>query len=294
MKRILLLGKSGQLGWELNRTLLTLGELVCYDYPEVDFTRTQDLYDCVVSAKPDLIINAVAYTAVDRAESEMETCRLVNEVAPGMLAEAARQLRAGLIHYSTDYVFDGKKGSPYLESDAVNPLNVYGQTKLGGEKAVQAVGGACLVFRTSWVYSMRKGGFVTKLLQWAREQETLNLVSDQIGNPTWARMLAEISTQLIAQGSDDVYSYLQEKAGLYHLGGSGYTSRYEWGLEILRNDPEPSLQRVKHINPVNSDHFPTPAQRPTFTAMDCQRFVDTFSLQLPHWKTALQLGMQTD
>src|SRR5690554_3593738 len=178
--RILLLGKNGQLGWELVRTLAPLGEVITVDYPEIDLSRPETVLKPIRTIRPQLIVNATAYTAVDRAESEPEKAYAVNAESPGLMAEEARSLRAGLIHYSTDYVFDGTKGSPYNEKDTPNPLSVYGSSKLAGERAIEQTGGAYLIFRTSWVYSLRRDSFVTKVLQWARQNRSLKLVKDQI------------------------------------------------------------------------------------------------------------------
>ncbi len=207
---------------------------------------------------------------------------------PAVLANLARKINAVLIHYSTDYVFDGTKGSPYLESDPPNPLSVYGRTKLEGEQRVQAVGGSYLIFRTSWVYSLRgQAGFISKVLQWSRQHETLHLVTDQVSNPTWARMLAEVTAQIAGRGQDHV----SERAGLYHLAGSGFASRFEWAKMILELDPHRHEQITKEILPARTADFPTPAERPLFSALDCSKFESTFDMKLPDWQTALRLAM---
>ena len=294
MLRILLIGRSGQLGWELQRCLAPLGEVVTFDYPEIDLAKPASLPALVRGVNPQVIVNAAAYTNVDKAESEAELARQINAISPGVLAEEARRLGAAFIHYSTDYVFDGCKGAPYTESDALHPLNVYGQTKLEGEQAVQAAGGAYLILRTSWVYSLRQGGFVTKVLQWAREQETLRIVDDQISSPTWARMLAEATALIIAQGQNDPVGYLTEKAGLYHLAGSGACSRYEWAQAILELDPKKSEQKVRQLLPAKSSEFPTPAERPLVSVLECGKFEQVFGLRLPEWRGALKLAINRD
>jgi dTDP-4-dehydrorhamnose reductase len=290
--RILLFGSIGQLGWELNRSLCTLGALNVYDYPEVDFTHPEQLKKFVSDTHPDLIVNAVAYTNVDRAESEPESARLINGSAVGALAEEARKAGAFLIHYSTDYVFDGQKGTLYEECDTPAPLNVYGQSKLLGEQAIQQVGGAYLILRTSWVYSLRQGGFVNKVLQWAHSQPVLRLVTDQVGNPTWARCLAEITSQLVARAGQPPFDWLAERSGLYHLAGSGSASRYEWAKAILEFDPRPLEQTVTNVLPALTAEFPTPADRPLLSALNCSSFIQTFQVELPPWQKALQLAMQ--
>ncbi len=292
MIRLLLFGKIGQLGWELRRTLAPLGEVICLDYPEVDFTHPETLPGIVEQAAPQVIINAVAYTAVDQAESQVDMARLINATATGVLAEQALKHKAALIHYSTDYVFDGRKGEAYQEADHPNPLNVYGQTKLEGEQAIQQVGGAYAILRTSWVYSTRQGGFVTKVLQWARQQAVLRMVTDQVSKPTWARLLAEVNAQLVAMAGDDPYGWLAQRAGLYHLAGGGVASRYDWAQAILANDPRPAEQTVQALQPALTNEFPTPAERPLYSVLDCSRFTRTFGLALPDWRVTLSLAME--
>ena len=302
MHLLLLLGKRGQLGWELRRCLAPLGKLIAVDYPEIDLTNPEAVQKMVQEMRPHVIINATAFTAVDRAESDPEIAMRVNAAAPGILAEQAKALNAAFIHYSTDYVFDGQKGSPYQETDQPNPLNVYGQSKLAGEQAVAQSDGAYLVLRTSWVYSLRRDSFVLKVLQWARQQPIIKVVTDQIGNPTWARMLAEATAQVLAGASrtcsgaaqDSIYSFLQERRGVYHLAGDGYASRLAWAQAILRCDPHAEEQITHQLLPALTQDFPTPARRPLFSALDCRRFGDTFGIRLPPWEEALQLAMDTD
>ena len=291
MLRILLIGRSGQLGWELQRCLAPLGEMVTYDYPEIDLGKPASLPSLVRGVNPQVIFNAAAYTNVDKAESEVELARQINAVAPGVLAEEAKRLNAAFIHYSTDYVFDGRKGAPYVESDAPHPLNVYGKTKLEGEQAIQAAGGAYLILRTSWVYSMRQGGFVSKVLQWSRQQEVLRVVDDQISGPTSARLLAEVTALILAQGRDDPVGYIREKAGLYHLAGSGACSRFEWAQAILELDPKKNEHKIRQLLPAKSSQFPTQAERPLVSVLECEKFEQAFGLRLPEWRGALQLAM---
>ena len=290
MNKILQIGTNGQVGWELLRSCAPLGEVVALDYPDVDLSDYVGLRKLVNELKPNIIINAAAYTNVDKAETEPEIARAINAAGPAVLAEEARKINAVLVHYSTDYVFDGTKGSPYVETDPTNPLSVYGQTKLEGEQAIAASGCANLVLRTSWVYSMRQGGFVTKVLQWARTQEVVRVVDDQISSPTSARMLAEITALILAQGRDDVVGYLKEKGGLYHCAGGGSCSRYEWAKAILDLDPHKEEQTVKVLETVQSIEFPTPAQRPLQSVMDCAKLKQIFDVMLPSWQTALGLA----
>jgi dTDP-4-dehydrorhamnose reductase len=290
--RILLLGKNGQLGWELRRSLATVGEVMALDTPEFDLAEESRVRQIVRQTQPQIIVNAAAYTAVDQAESEPGLAMRVNALAPGILAEEARALEAALVHYSSDYVFDGNKGSPYQESDPPNPLNLYGKSKLEGERAIQQVEGIYLILRTSWVYSLRRNSFVTKVLQWARQQSVLRVVEDQVGSPTWARMLAEATAQVLAMTALHGIHWLRERRGLYHLAGDGYASRLEWAKAILQYDPQRAEQRVQQIVAARSHEFPTPAQRPLYSALDCSRFYETFGLRLPPWEKALIMAME--
>jgi len=289
MARILLIGRNGQLGWELHRTLATLGTITAVDYPEIDLERPDTYRTLIHQIHPQLIVNAPAYTAVDQAEAEQERAWKVNAQAPGILSEEAHRLNAIFIHYSTDYVFNGKKGAAYVEDDPPEPVNVYGRSKLEGERRVQEIGGDYLILRTSWVYSLRQQtGFAHNVLKWSRQQTSLHIVTDQISNPTWSRSLAEITAQAIARGDD----YLRERKGLYHLAGGGLASRFEWAQKILELDPHPQEQTVKEILPARTTDFPTPAQRPLFSALACLHFERTFNLALPPWQEALRLAMR--
>jgi dTDP-4-dehydrorhamnose reductase len=289
--KILLFGKNGQLGSEFQRLLPELGNLICLDYEDVDLCDLQALQTAMNEVEPHLIVNASAYTAVDKAETEQEKAMTINALAPGAMAEWTRKNHAVLIHYSTDYVFDGRKGSPYIESDPANPLNMYGKSKLAGEENIQQAGEAYLILRTSWVYSVGGMGFVSKALEWARKNETLKIVSDQISNPTWARDLAGATFSVISTHRDNLQDVMKERRGLYHLAGSGYASRFEWTKQILANDPNRTGQLVRSIEPVSSDAFPMPAVRPLFSALDCSKFKQTFGISLPDWTVSLRKAM---
>lgn len=290
--KILLFGKTGQVGWEAHRTLSPLGEVHAYGPDELDLAKLNELEKTIRDVKPGIIINASAYTAVDKAESEPELARAINAAAPGVMAEEARNLGIPIVHISTDYVFDGKKGGPYTEGDETNPLNVYGQTKLEGEQAIVQVGGAHVILRTSWVYSLRGDSFVTKILAWSRKQETLKVVSDQIGSPTWARMLAETISGMLAQGLPNLQNYFLERRGIYHLGGAGSVSRFNFAKAILRLDSNPGEQVTKRLEPALTADFPTPALRPLRTELDCARFERMFGFCLPGWEEALRIAME--
>lgn len=292
--KIVLLGKSGQLGWELRRALAPLGEITALDYPQIDLAQPEQVCLALRQARPHVIVNATAYTAVDRAEEQRDLAMAINARAPGLLAQEACALGAAFIHYSTDYVFDGAKGSDYLENDAPNPLGVYGLSKLEGERAVQAAGGAYLTFRTSWVYSLRRESFATKVLEWARQPPPLRIVTDQVGNPTWARMLAEVTAQLLGMAGQDSYAWMHERRGLYHLAGSGRASRFEWATAVLENDPCRAEHTVQHIEPALTAEFSSPARRPLHSALNCDLFTRTFGLRLPDWREALRMAMDLE
>jgi dTDP-4-dehydrorhamnose reductase len=285
--KILLFGAMGQLGTELQSSMASLGKIASYDIHNLNLENTQDVRETIRTIQPEVIVNASAYTAVDQAESEADNAFTVNGDIPGLFAEEAASLNAFLIHYSTDYVFDGNKGTTYRETDPVNPLGVYGKSKLAGEQAIQARNANYLILRTSWVYSRNRSSFVTKVLEWARRQEVLSVVSDQVSNPTWARTLAQVTASLLGKGID----CLIERQGLYHVAGGGYASRLEWARKIVELDPNRHEQKVREIVPALTSDFPTPAQRPLFSALDCSLFQSTFDMELPRWEEALKLAM---
>lgn len=288
-QKILLIGKTGQLGWELDRCLAPLGDVTTLDYPEIDLSKPQTLSETVLTYRPQVIINAAAYTDVDRAENEPHLARAVNALSPGALAEIAAGNHIALVHFSTDYVFDGSKEGTYTETDLPHPLSVYGATKLEGEQAIQQSNCAHWVFRTSWVYSLRKGGFVNKVLEWSRKKSSLKIVSDQISNPTWCRMLAQATALALLQAKD--IDGVKQTTGVYHLAGDGYCSRYDWAKSILAQDPRKEEQICTELLPACTKDFPTPAQRPLFSALDCNHFLNTFKFSLPNWSKALSLAM---
>ena len=289
--KILLIGKKGQVGWELHRTLLPLGEVVAVDYPEIDLTDVNQTRQLVRSIQPQLIVNAAAYTNVDQAETEKEIAFAINGVAPGVLAEEAKKIGSIFVHYSTDYVFDGQKGKAYLEEDQPNPINFYGESKLAGELAVQEVNGMHLILRTSWVYSLRRPCFVTKVLQWAREKKTLRIVEDQIANPTWCRTLAEITSQILGKENRTLVDWLDQKKGIYHVAGKGSTTRYEWVKIILEEDPQCNQHKVERILPAKTSEFHTPAARPAFSALNCDKVEEVFKIRIPPWEEQLSLAL---
>jgi len=283
--KILLFGKNGQVGWELNRTLLCLGELYALDYPEVDFEKPREVVKIVDEIKPDLIVNAAAYTNVDKSEEEPEKAQLVNAITPGEVAKWCKKHDAVLIHYSTDYVFDGTKDSPYTEEDEPNPINIYGKTKLEGERAIQESGAIHLILRTAWVYSMRGNNFVTKVLEWAKKSKEIRVVDDQISNPTWARALAEITANIVSIGIRDIRLFFKDNGGIYHCAGSGYCSRYELAKKILES------RQIKEIKlfPAKTFEFITLAKRPLYTVLECNKIIMHLKLKLPDWRIIMEL-----
>lgn len=289
--RILLLGSAGQVGWELERTLIPLGQILSYDRSTLDMSDLDQLRSVVRTLSPDLIINAAAYTAVDKAESEPELAFQVNAEAPGLLAEEAESLGACLIHYSTDYVFDGLGKRPYRESDPTNPINVYGASKLAGEESIAETNVAHWILRTSWVYSMRRDCFPMKVLKWVREKPEVSIASDQTGSPTWCRMLAEITAQLITT-QNRLMEEMEKSSGVYHVAGRGFADRYEFAQAILELDPEDQEHIATQLLPARSEDFPKQARRPASSALDCSKFMNTFGLRIPDWRQGLHRAMQ--
>lgn len=289
--RILLLGKDGQIGWELQRTLQPLGEVIALGRDTCDLARPADVRNAVRTAAPDVVVNAAAYTAVDKAESEPELAFAINADAVALLAEEAQRRRIALVHYSTDYVFDGRKNEPYVEEDPVAPLSAYGRSKLAGERAIVASGAAHLILRTSWVYASRGRNFLRTILKLAREREELRVVNDQIGAPTWARTLAEVTALMLARcGSDreSVAQALSERGGLFHATASGETTWFGLAREIFAHLPDPQ-RRLRSLQPIATAEYPTAAQRPANSRLSCARLVQVWGLHLPHWKQALEL-----
>jgi dTDP-4-dehydrorhamnose reductase len=293
MLRVLLIGNTGQLGWELARALAPRCDLVALDYPVIDLADERSIRRVLRDrGRFQVIINAAAHTAVDRAESEKALTMSINAHGPRILAEEASHSGAMFVHYSTDYVFDGAKGRPYVETDEPNPLSVYGESKLLGEQAIEQIGGSFLILRTAWVYSLRGDSFVNKVLLWATEQRKMRVVADQISNPTWTRSLAEATARILYENKDDLLAYVSERKGLYHLAGDGFASRFEWAKEILKLNPRAASSVTQELWPSSTAEYSTPAKRPLFSALDCQKFEKTFGYRLPPWKDALFLAMQ--
>ena len=287
--QILLFGKGGQVGWELQRSLASLGELIALDFDSRqqcgDFTRLDNIAQTVRDIAPDVIVNAAAYTAVDKAESEPELVRTINALAPGILAREAKKLGSWLIHYSTDYVFDGSGSKPWVETDPTGPLNVYGSTKLEGEEAVRASGCRHLIFRTSWVYAAHGSNFAKTMLRLAQERERLTVVADQIGAPTGADLLADVTAHAIR-------TVLQrpELSGLYHLVAGGETSWYGYAqfvLDLARQAGIVLKVEAESVVPVPTSTFPLPARRPLNSRLDVRKIQTAFDVHLPSWRVGV-------
>jgi dTDP-4-dehydrorhamnose reductase len=288
--RILLIGGNGQVGWELQRTLAPLGEVIAPSREELDLAREDSIRGCIAGLQPGLIVNAAAYTAVDKAEEAPDQAMIVNGVAPGILAEVAWQQGAALIHYSTDYVFDGGQPAPYRETDTPRPINVYGKTKLAGEQAIMAAGGGYLILRTSWVYGLRGHNFLLTIQRLAREREVLKVVNDQFGAPTWSRMIAEGTAQIIAQARGQVSDFIGHYRGLYHLSCDGKTSWYDFASGILARLDAATAPRAR-LEPIPTAEYPTLARRPAFSCLDTSQLQSAFGIKLPDWRRALDLAL---
>lgn len=284
-RRILLTGPNGQIGWELQRTLSCMGEVVALDSRAMNLADADAVRRTVREVAPNIIVNAAAYTAVDKAERESEPARVVNAVAPGILAEEAERLDALLVHYSTDYVFNGSGDRPWREDDVCDPLNVYGATKLEGERAIQATGCRHLIFRTSWVYGARGNNFLLTMRRLMRERPELKIVSDQVGVPTWCRDLAEATALILSQVTAPT-NRLDEGAswGMYHMTNAGETSWHGFADAIRMLDGTEA-----RLLPIPSSDYPTPARRPLNSRLDNDKLKQTFGISLQDWRTALAL-----
>lgn len=282
MTRILLTGIGGQVGWELARSLQPLGEVVALDRAGFDLADPDRMRAVLRDLKPAWIVNPAAHTAVDKAESEVALATAINATAPGILAEEAKRLDALLVHYSTDYVFDGGKPTPYVETDPTCPINIYGQTKLAGEEAIRASGCRHLILRTSWVYGMRGANFLRTMLRLAQERDELRVVADQIGAPTWSRMIAETTALMLARH--------RNQAGIYHFVAGGETSWHGFAEAIVaRGHALGLIAKTPVVHRTTSAEFPTPARRPANSRLDCGRLREDFGLSQPDWRT--QLGL---
>ncbi len=302
--RILLIGGTGQLGWELYKLLPRLYETVALNRRELDLTDLRAIRRRLREIGPQLVINAAAYTAVDQAESDAVAARVINSEGPAVMAEEAKKLGAGLIHYSTDYVFDGCKRTPYEEADPPNPINVYGETKLAGEQAIQGVGLPHLIFRTEWVYATRGKNFLLTILRLATQREELRIVDDQVGTPTWSGAIALATMRILNQVSSRsvAFSRLAEFSGLYHLTAAGQTTWCGFARAILEEcsggkEPSPWLASTiggralvcQRIVPIATRDYPTPARRPSYSVLSNANLRQAFGIELPGWRSQLHL-----
>jgi dTDP-4-dehydrorhamnose reductase len=299
---ILLIGTNGQVGRELRRMLPRLGEVTSLDRQRLDLSKPGEIRRVISTLRPTVIVNAAAYTAVDKAESEQAAARAINAEAPALMAEEAKKIGASLVHYSTDYVFDGSKASPYDEDDPTNPQNVYGRTKLEGEHAIQASGVPHLIFRTAWVYATEGRNFLLTILRLATQREDLKIVSDQIGAPTLSGEIARATTNILAQiyGRESGRLSLAEVSGIYHMTANGETSWYDFAKAILEEAAVTMATTpwfaaatnnfpliTRRVIPISTDEYPTPARRPAYSILSNARLARTFSLHLPDWRTQL-------
>ena len=288
MKRILLIGKNGQIGWELQRSLSPFGTLIAPERHELELTNIGDVRRVLRNLRPDIIINAAAYTAVDKAESDAALASEVNAVAPAILAEEAKLLGALLVHYSTDYVFDGSKSSAYTEDDMPNPQNVYGKTKLAGEQAIHASGCKHLILRTSWVYGMHGENFMKTVLRLAKERGELRIVADQFGAPTWARDLALATLTALEYWQEKDWD--EQLGGLYHLTAGGRTNWHDYAEEIVhlaRNYDSTLAAKTPVLRSIATHEYPAAARRPANSLLACDRIQTAFGIRLPQWQDSL-------
>lgn len=305
--KILLTGKNGQVGADLAVLLPPLGEVIALDRSQLDLSQPGQVRQVLLQVRPHVIVNAAAYTAVDQAESDEATAFAVNAHAPGVMAQAAKEIGAVLVHYSTDYVFDGSKKTPYDESDSPNPINAYGKSKLVGELAIQASGVPHLIFRTSWVYATRGKNFLKTVLRLAMQQEELRIVCDQMGAPTWSREIAAATARILAPLSNSAHAPFLSGGvtGVYHMTAGGDTSWYGFARAILDEISQAPLELswltsathgrtipARRILPITTAEYPTPARRPAYSVLSNARLLRDYSLQLPDWRAQLHGAFQ--
>lgn len=286
---LLVTGSNGQVGFELRRSLAPLGRVVAVDRQRGDLTRVDDLRQLVRDVHPDVIVNAAAYTAVDKAESDVDTAFAINGIAPGVLAEEAKALGSLLVHYSTDYVFDGNSSSAYVEVDAVSPQSVYGKSKLAGEQAIGATGAVALILRTCWVAGAHGGNFAKTMIRLGQERDSLRVIADQHGAPTTAALIADVTAQIVARywlhGRRESFP-----GGIYHLAAAGETTWHEYATAVLTGAAKRGLAlRVDpaHIEPIPATAYPLPAPRPANSRLDTHKLRDTFDIHLPDWQQGI-------
>ena len=286
-KSILLIGSNGQLGTELQNFLSSNYQVIAVTRPEIDLTQTDNLRQIIRETQPEIIINAAAYTAVDKAETEPEMATAINTTAPQIIAEESQKLGSFLIHFSTDYVFNGNSNYPYQESDITNPVSVYGQTKLAGEIAIQKACSQYMILRTAWVYgTYGKSNFVKTMLRLGKERPEVRVVADQIGSPTWAQDIALTITQIIPQLTSEI-------AGIYHYTNSGVASWYDFAIAIFEEAEKLGFPlKINQVIPITSPEYPTPAKRPAYSVLACQKISKILGTHPPHWRQRLILMLK--
>ncbi len=309
MPKILLTGMNGQVGYELQRSLLEVGEVFAFDRQNLDISKPAAIREAIQRVRPQIIVNAAAYTAVDKAESDVAAAQAINADAVQIIAEEAKKISAMLVHYSTDYVFDGSKTSPYSENDPTNPVSVYGKSKLAGDQAIQQVGVPHLIFRTAWIYSTRGRNFLLTILRLASEREELRVVRDQVGAPTWCREIAAATTSILSQlpQEADPVARLAEVSGLYHMTAGGVTTWYDFACAILdeaaaipanrswlRAATDGRPLKAKRVLPIRTEEYPTPARRPAFSVLSNSLLKEKFGLQLQGWREQLHAAFVTE
>ncbi len=288
--RILVTGARGQVGWELQRSLACLGDVIACERSQMDLGDTDSVVKALQHLEPDIVVNAAAYTAVDKAEEEQDLAAQVNATIPGVLAEEMRRRDGLLIHYSTDYVFGGQGDSPFSEQDPTGPLNVYGKTKLQGEQNITQVAGRHIIFRTSWVYSHRGQNFMKSMIRLGQERETLRIVADQVGAPTCARLISDVTAQVLHEVTKEVHDASID-SGIYHLVAEGETSWFDFAnaiFEYLKKQREELNLKVQRVEPITSAEYPTPAMRPHNSRLSTGKLQARFNLFLPNWQDDLE------
>ncbi|MFN3926858.1 MAG: dTDP-4-dehydrorhamnose reductase [Pseudanabaenaceae cyanobacterium] len=287
MIKILLLGAKGQIGWELHRTLVNIGEVIATTRREIDLTNNQNIIDAISAIRPDLLINAAAYTSVDRAEDEPEIANQVNGYALEAICKSAKRFGFPVVHYSTDYVFDGNKQEPYTELDTPKPINAYGRSKLLGEQIIQASSTPHLIFRTSWVYGARGKNFLLTMVDLAQKCRHIQVVNDQIGTPTWSRFVAQATTNVLVVGRENLRGYFESFSGIYHLTPQGTATWYEFAKYIFMAMKLTSIA----IEPISSDEYIAKARRPKYSVLTTHRHLD--GIVKLHWSRYLDLVIQS-
>jgi dTDP-4-dehydrorhamnose reductase len=282
--KILITGKNGQLGYELANKFSAAHDIISLDRHELDLAQPDQIVKTVRSIKPDLILNAAAYTAVDLAEKEADLAVAINGIAPGVLAEEANRLDVPIVHYSTDYVFDGSATRPYVETDLVAPLGIYGKSKLAGEIAVASIARRHLVMRVSWLYGNRRQNFMLTMLRLMRERENLSVVDDQIGSPTWVRLVADTTQRALNFEADEAEITIAD--GLYHIAAGGVTSWHGFASAILASTQDPA-RRVENIRAISTREYPTPAKRPAYSVLNCAKIEEALKIKMPSWDSQL-------